>query len=64
MLTTLNWRMHSYTPYAYIDYFLRKINVGGGDGNDQELAFDALIGKAVKLILSTIKGLSFVLLWN
>nr|XP_027073894.1 cyclin-D2-1-like isoform X2 [Coffea arabica] len=60
VLTTLNWRMHSYTPYAYIDYFLRKINVGGGDGNDQELAFDALIGKAVNLILSTIKGIDFL----
>lgn len=60
VLGALDWRMNSHTPYAYIDYFLRKINAGGGDGNDQELAFDALIGKAVKLILSTIKGIDFL----
>ncbi|KAL3527511.1 hypothetical protein ACH5RR_012167 [Cinchona calisaya] len=56
VLSKLKWRMHSYTPYTFIDYFLRKIS--GHD--DHQISFEELIGKAVKLILSTIKVIDFL----
>lgn len=46
--------MRAYTPYTFIDYFLRKII----DDDDDEQAFERLIQRAIKLILTIIKGLN------
>lgn len=46
--------MRAYTPYTFIDYFLRKII----DDDDDQQAFERLIQRAIKLILTTIKGLN------
>lgn len=58
VLSTLKWKMRAYTPYTFIDYFLRKIIV---DDDDDQQAFEILIEKAIKLILSTTKGLNLFL---
>lgn len=54
VLSTLEWKMRAYTPYTFIDYFLRKII----DDDDDQQAFERLIQRAIKLILTTIKGLN------
>lgn len=54
VLSTLEWKMRAYTPYTFIDYFLRKII---DDDDDDQKAFERLIERAIKLILTTTKGL-------
>ncbi|KAI3997925.1 hypothetical protein MKX01_019829 [Papaver californicum] len=51
VLSTLNWRMQSVTPFSFIDYFLTKINGG------QPSRF--LISQSFALILSTLRGIDF-----
>lgn len=55
VLNSLNWRMQSFTPYSFIDYYLSKINE---DENPSTICFS----KSSELILSTIKGLPVALL--
>ncbi|KAI3877205.1 hypothetical protein MKX03_017196 [Papaver bracteatum] len=51
VLSTLNWRMQSVTPFSFLDYFLTKINGG------QPSRF--LISQSFALILSTLRGINF-----
>ncbi|CAO2826244.1 unnamed protein product [Amaranthus hypochondriacus] len=53
VLSTLEWRMQSVTPFSFIDYFLYKLN---GDVMPPK----SLIFKATQLILSTIKGIDLM----
>ncbi|RZC55320.1 hypothetical protein C5167_014176 [Papaver somniferum] len=52
VLSTLNWRMVSVTPFSFIDYFLIKIN-----GHKPSRT---LISASVQLILSSIRGTEFL----
>lgn len=54
VLSTLEWKMRAYTPYTFIDYFLRKMI------DDDQQAFESLIERAIKLILTTTKGIDFL----
>jgi cyclin D1/2/4 len=49
VLSTLKWRMHSVTPFSYIDHFLDKFNAG------KPLTSD-LASQCTELILDTLKG--------
>ncbi|CAI9111119.1 OLC1v1011260C2 [Oldenlandia corymbosa var. corymbosa] len=66
VLSNLKWKMNPCTPYSFIDYFLRKIIFNAPadhDDDDQQPKpppDGGLIGKAVKLILCTIKGIDFL----
>ncbi|KAK8951913.1 Cyclin-D4-1 [Platanthera zijinensis] len=53
LLSTLKWRMHAVTPFSFIDYFLHEIN-GGNSPLKQS------ISRSLELILSTIRGVSFL----
>ncbi|KAI3947622.1 hypothetical protein MKX01_034287 [Papaver californicum] len=51
VLSTLDWRMQSVTPFSFIDYFLTEIN----GGQPSRL----LICQSFSLILSTLRGIDF-----
>lgn len=53
ILSTLDWRMQAATPCSFIETFLSKIK-------DNQHPFESSISRANQLILSTIKGLSFL----
>ncbi|KAK8931289.1 Cyclin-D3-1 [Platanthera zijinensis] len=53
LLSTLNWKMKSVTPFSFIEYFLNKLH--GGD-----FPSELSISRAVKLVLSTIRGNVFL----
>ncbi|KAL3504846.1 hypothetical protein ACH5RR_034687 [Cinchona calisaya] len=53
VLSTLNWRMQSVTPFSFLDYFLKKIS---GDESSSRTS----IARATELILSTFKGIDFL----
>ncbi|MCO5573309.1 hypothetical protein L7F22_027078 [Adiantum nelumboides] len=53
VLSTLEWRMSSVTPFAYIDYFVSKFDLSGSSRC-------ILISRVNELILSTIQELRFV----
>nr|XP_043617653.1 cyclin-D4-1-like [Erigeron canadensis] len=53
VLTTLKWRMHSVTPFSFIDDFLVKVNGG------QPIS-KSLILTSTQLILCLVKGVEFL----
>lgn len=53
VMSTLKWRMQAITPFSFIDYFLKKIN-------SDQIASTSSINKSVQLILSTVKGIHFL----
>ncbi|KAM0875672.1 hypothetical protein ACQ4PT_036656 [Festuca glaucescens] len=53
VLSTLKWRMHSVTPFSYIDHFLDKFSAG------KPLTYD-LVSQCTKLILDTLKATKFL----
>ncbi|XP_058759688.1 cyclin-D4-2-like [Vicia villosa] len=53
ILSTLNWRMHSITPFSFIDYFLNKLT-------DDQVPTEDSFPKSFQLIMSTIRGLDFI----
>ncbi|PKA59497.1 Cyclin-D4-1 [Apostasia shenzhenica] len=53
VLSTLNWRMQSVTPFSFIDFFLHKFN----DGNSPK---ESEINCCVDLILNMITGISIL----
>ncbi|KAI5435553.1 cyclin-D4-2 [Lathyrus oleraceus] len=53
ILTTLNWRMQSITPFSFIDYFLNKLS------NDPVPTEDSF-SQSFQLIMRTIRGLDFI----
>ncbi|CAM0873471.1 unnamed protein product [Alopecurus aequalis] len=53
VLSTLKWRMHSVTPFSYIDHFLDKFNEG------KPLTYD-LVSHCTELILDTLKATKFL----
>ncbi|KAL5102558.1 hypothetical protein RYX36_006885 [Vicia faba] len=53
ILSTLNWRMHSITPFSFIDYFLNKLN------HDQVPTEDSF-AQSFQLIMRTIRGTDFI----
>ncbi|KAJ6919784.1 cyclin-D3-1-like [Populus alba x Populus x berolinensis] len=53
VLSALDWRMHTITPFTFIDYFLGKIN------NDQTPPRSFIL-QSIHLILSTIEGIYFM----
>ncbi|XP_071737660.1 cyclin-D3-1-like isoform X2 [Rutidosis leptorrhynchoides] len=56
VLSTLNWRMQSVTPFSYIDSFIRMVN----DDGQSQTNLRSLILKSTQLILSLIKGIDFL----
>lgn len=52
VLTTLEWKMSSITPFAYLDYFIHKFY--------GEYRPKGLVSKIMQLIMSMIKEISFV----
>ncbi|KAH9314882.1 hypothetical protein KI387_023509, partial [Taxus chinensis] len=56
VLSTLEWRMLSVTPFSFIDYFIhRGGNGGGGSSNKSQM-----VARASELILSTIRGVDLL----
>ncbi|XP_011097500.1 cyclin-D4-1 [Sesamum indicum] len=53
VLNYLKWNMKSYTPFNFIEYFLRKTN-------HVRLPPGPLIARSIQIILSTIKGIDFL----
>ncbi|KAF5738022.1 hypothetical protein HS088_TW13G00915 [Tripterygium wilfordii] len=53
IMSRLQWRLHSSTPYSYIDHFLNKIN-------DNYHFLSSATSKSIQLILSTIKSVQFL----
>ncbi|XP_019438516.1 PREDICTED: cyclin-D2-1-like isoform X3 [Lupinus angustifolius] len=53
VLSTLNWRMQSITPFSFIDLFLYKIN-------DDQSQLRSSILQSTQLILSTARGIDFL----
>ncbi|KAG9137423.1 hypothetical protein Leryth_020625 [Lithospermum erythrorhizon] len=53
VLTTLKWRMHSVTPFSFIDNFVVKLN------GDKRIS-RSLIDKSHKLVLRTLKVIDFL----
>ncbi|XP_019152311.1 PREDICTED: cyclin-D4-1-like isoform X1 [Ipomoea nil] len=53
VLSTLNWRMRSVTPFSFIDCFFKKIN---GDRDASRFS----IGKSLQLVQSMLKGIYFL----
>ncbi|KAH9626494.1 hypothetical protein KSS87_020196 [Heliosperma pusillum] len=53
VMSTLNWRMQSVTPFSFIDSFLYKISC-------DQVPTPSLIFQAIQLILSTIKGIDLL----
>ncbi|XP_031285425.1 cyclin-D4-2-like [Pistacia vera] len=53
VLSSLKWRMQSFTPYSFIDYYLSKIN-------EDENPSTTFFSKSSELIFSTIKGIDFL----
>ncbi|XP_074263592.1 cyclin-D4-1-like [Silene latifolia] len=53
VMSTLNWRMQSVTPFSFIDYFLYKLNC-------DQVPPPSLIFQAIQLIVSTIKGIDLL----
>lgn len=53
VLSTLEWRMSSVTPFAYMDYFASKLDLNGSSRC-------ILFSRVKELILCTIQDLSFV----
>ncbi|KAH9607326.1 hypothetical protein KSS87_012369 [Heliosperma pusillum] len=53
VMSTLNWRMHSVTPFSFIDYFLYKLS---GDQRPPS----SLIFQAIQLISGSIKGIELL----
>ncbi|XP_071714237.1 cyclin-D4-2-like [Rutidosis leptorrhynchoides] len=56
VLSTLNWRMQSITPFSYIDAFIRKVI----DDCQSQTNSRSLILKSTQLVLSLIKGIDFL----
>ncbi|KAK4430533.1 Cyclin-D2-1 [Sesamum alatum] len=53
VLNYLKWNMKSYTPFDFIEYFIRKTN-------HVRLPPGPLIARSIQIILSTIKGIDFL----
>ncbi|GJY46975.1 cyclin-D4-1-like protein [Tanacetum coccineum] len=56
VLSTLDWRMKSVTPFSFIDSFIGKIN----DKSQSQMSSRSLILKSTQLILGLIKGIDFL----
>ncbi|CAA2965381.1 cyclin-D4-2-like [Olea europaea var. sylvestris] len=54
VLSILKWKMQAYTPFNFIDYFLRKV------AKNDEFPSGPLIIRSVELILSTIRGIDLL----
>ncbi|KAL8549218.1 hypothetical protein ACS0TY_008171 [Phlomoides rotata] len=54
VMVYLKWNMKPYTPFNFIEYFLRKMN------DDDEFSKWQLITRSIQVILSTIKGIDFL----
>lgn len=52
VLNHLKWKLRAYTPFSFLDYFIRKIN------DDQKLSSGSLISRSIQLIISTTRGIS------
>lgn len=59
VLTTLEWKLGSITPFAYLNYFTAKFCLEFKDCKPQELA-----STATELILAVPKGILLVLVSN
>ncbi|KAF5200671.1 Cyclin-d1-1 [Thalictrum thalictroides] len=53
VLTALDWRLRSITPFTFIDYFASKIDSSGS-------CIGFLISRATEVILNTIRGINFL----
>ncbi|XP_021308413.1 cyclin-D4-1 isoform X1 [Sorghum bicolor] len=51
VLSTLKWRMQAVTPFSYIDYFLHRLNGGGGDAPSRRAVL-----RSAELILCIARG--------
>lgn len=49
VLSTLEWRMSSVTPFSYIDYFFHKLGISN-------LLLRALLSRVSEIILATVNG--------
>ncbi|KAF6157338.1 hypothetical protein GIB67_004276 [Kingdonia uniflora] len=56
VLSALDWRMRSVTPFTFIDFFAKKVDSTG-------TATEFLISRATNLILTTIKEISILDYW-
>ncbi|PIN02951.1 G1/S-specific cyclin D [Handroanthus impetiginosus] len=54
VLNFLKWNVKPYTPFNFIEYFLRKMN------DDLEFPLLDLITRSIRIILSKIKGIDFL----
>ncbi|KAG8373424.1 hypothetical protein BUALT_Bualt11G0022800 [Buddleja alternifolia] len=55
VLNYLKWNVKAYTPFNFIDYFLKKMN-----DDDVEFPPRSLISRSIQIILITIKGIDFL----
>ncbi|KAH6823394.1 hypothetical protein C2S53_000132 [Perilla frutescens var. hirtella] len=53
VLSYFNWNVKPYTPFNFIEYYLRKMN-------DARFSLGPLITRSMQIILSTIKGIDFL----
>nr|GEX96802.1 cyclin-D4-1-like [Tanacetum cinerariifolium] len=60
VLSTLDWRMKSVTPFSFIDSFIGKINDKSQFLSQSQVSSRSLILKSTQLILGLIKGIDFL----
>lgn len=53
VLSYLNWNIKPYTPFNFIEFYLRKLN-------DARIPQGPLITKSIHMILSMIKGVASI----
>ncbi|KAL3838631.1 hypothetical protein ACJIZ3_023222 [Penstemon smallii] len=56
VLNKLKWEIKAYTPFNFLDYYLRKLNHG-------EFPSEKLITRSIQIILITIQGIQFLEFW-
>ncbi len=52
VLSTLEWRMSSVTPFSYIDFYFHKLRISS-------LLMRVLLSRVSEVILGTVKGMCF-----
>ncbi len=52
VLSTLDWRMSSVTPFSYIDYYFHKLGISN-------VLLRALLSRVSEIILATLRGAYF-----
>ncbi|GER34490.1 cyclin d2 family protein [Striga asiatica] len=54
ILNRLDWKIKAYTPFNFVDFYLRKMNNGEGP------SWKTIINRSLDVIISTIEGIEFL----